>query len=95
MARFRDYIPQGVIPAALLAFDDDFEINESETRRHFLYLSNVEGVTAITVNGHSSEVHACSHDEQSLILRLASETVPKINIDTNVRKYILHFRSGY
>ena len=75
MARFRDYIPQGVIPAALLAFDDDFEINESETRRHFLYLSNVEGVTAITVNGHSSEVHACSHDEQSLILRLASETV--------------------
>ena len=65
MARFRDYIPQGVIPAALLAFDDDFEINESETRRHFQYLSNVEGVTAITLNGHSSEVHACSHDEQS------------------------------
>ena len=75
MARFRDYTPQGVIPAAILAFDDDFGINKSETRRHFLYLSNVEGISAITVNGHSSEVHACSHEEQSLILNLASETV--------------------
>ena len=54
MARFRDYTPQGVIPAAILAFDDDFGINKSETRRHFLYLSNVEGISAITVNGHSS-----------------------------------------
>ena len=34
MARFNDYTPNGVIPAALLAFDDDFSIHETETRRH-------------------------------------------------------------
>ncbi len=34
MARFRNFEPTGVIPATLLAFHDDFSIDEAETRRH-------------------------------------------------------------
>ena len=31
MPRFNDYMPAGVIPATLLAFDDDFAIDEEAT----------------------------------------------------------------
>jgi 4-hydroxy-tetrahydrodipicolinate synthase len=83
MARFKDYVPHGVIPAALLAFDDDFAIDEAETRRHLSYVGDVTGITAVTVNGHSSEVHACSFDEQARLLDIAGDEigdkVPLIN----------------
>ncbi len=64
MARFKGYRPQGAIPATLLAFDDDFEIGEASSRKHLIDVAAVEGVAAITVNGHASEVHACTFDEQ-------------------------------
>ena len=83
MARYTDYVPHGVIPAALLAFDEDFSIDEAQTRRHLSYLGDVDGITAVTVNGHSSEVHACSFDEQTQLLDIAGEEigdrVPLIN----------------
>jgi 4-hydroxy-tetrahydrodipicolinate synthase len=83
MARFKDYVPHGVIPAALLAFDEDFAIDEAETRRHLSYVADVAGITAVTVNGHSSEVHACSFDEQARLLDIAGDEigdkVPLIN----------------
>lgn len=83
MARFNDYVPHGVIPAALLAFDEDFAIDEGETRRHLSYVADVAGITAVTVNGHSSEVHACSFDEQARLLDIAGDEigdkVPLIN----------------
>jgi 4-hydroxy-tetrahydrodipicolinate synthase len=83
MARFNDYVPHGVIPAALLAFDEDFAIDEGETRRHLSYVADVAGITAVTVNGHSSEVHACSFDEQARLLDIAGDeigdNVPLIN----------------
>lgn len=83
MARFNDYVPHGVIPAALLAFNEDFSIDEAETRRHLSYVAGVAGITAITVNGHSSEVHACTFDEQARLLDLAGDEigdkVPLIN----------------
>lgn len=75
MARFNDYTPNGVIPAALLAFDDDFSIHETETRRHLSHVADVAGITAITVNGHSSEVHACTFDEQARLLDIAGDEV--------------------
>ena len=34
MPRFNDYMPAGVIPATLLAYDDDFAIDEDATRDH-------------------------------------------------------------
>jgi 4-hydroxy-tetrahydrodipicolinate synthase len=75
MARFKDYTPHGVIPAALLAFDEDFAIDEAETRRHLSFLADVAGITAITVNGHSSEVHACTFEEQARLLDIAGDAV--------------------
>ncbi len=52
MPRFKDYIPHGVIPATLLAFNDDFSIDEQATRAHLAHVGAVGGITAITVNGH-------------------------------------------
>ncbi|HVX99429.1 MAG TPA: dihydrodipicolinate synthase family protein [Pseudorhodoplanes sp.] len=68
MPRFRDFVPSGVIPATLCAFNDDMSINEGETRRHLAHVAATRGITAITVNGHASEVHACNFEEQQRIL---------------------------
>ena len=82
MGRVKNFVPQGVIPATLLAFDADFAIDEAETRRHLSYVANVAGISAITVNGHSSEIHACNFDEQQRILDVTmdevGDTVPVI-----------------
>lgn len=68
MARFKDFTPAGVIPATLLAFNTDHTINWAETTRHLTHVAATPGITAITVNGHASEVHACAFDEQREIL---------------------------
>ena len=75
MRRFQNYQPKGVIPATLLAFNEDFAINERETRRHLAHVAANRGLSAITVNGHASEVHACSFAEQQRILELALDEV--------------------
>ena len=64
MRRFKDFRPAGVIPATLMAFDDELGIDERWTRKHLADVAAVEGITAITVNGHASEVHACTFEEQ-------------------------------
>lgn len=68
MARFKNFKPSGVIPATLLAFNDDYSINWAETSRHLTDVAKTPGLSAITVNGHASEVHACSFDEQRELL---------------------------
>jgi 4-hydroxy-tetrahydrodipicolinate synthase len=75
MARFKDYIPHGVIPATLAAFDADYEFDWAETRRHLAFAADVDGVTAITVNGHASEVHACTFDEQTRMMDEAADEI--------------------
>lgn len=83
MRRFQGYQPEGVIPATLLAFADDLSIDETETRRHLRHVANTRGISAITVNGHASEVHACTFEEQKRILALSlaevGDRVPLIN----------------
>ncbi len=68
MPRFKDFRPAGVIPATLLALNEDMSIDERQTRKHLRDCALVDGVSAVTVNGHASEVHACSFDEQKQIL---------------------------
>jgi 4-hydroxy-tetrahydrodipicolinate synthase len=70
MPRFANDLPHGVIPATLLAFRDDFSIDEAGTRRHLRHVAATPGLSAITVNGHASEVHACSFEEQQRVLDL-------------------------
>src|ERR671939_1369420 len=75
MARFREFEPAGVIPATLLAFHDDLSIDEAETRRHLAHVAATRGISAITVNGHSSEVHACSFGEEQRLRAMALDEV--------------------
>lgn len=75
MARFKDYVPHGVIPATLAAFDADYKFDWAETRKHLAFAADVEGVTAITVNGHASEVHACTLDEQTRMMDESADEV--------------------
>lgn len=83
MGRFSDFEPKGVIPATLLALNDDYSIDEAATRKHLRDCAMVPGVSAATVNGHASEVHACTFDEQKRILEASldevGDDVPLIN----------------
>ncbi len=69
------FTAQGVIPACLLPFDSELEIDEREYRKHLGDLAAVRGVTAITVNGHAAEVHALAFDEQRRALEIAGDEV--------------------
>lgn len=83
MRRFKDFRPAGVIPATLLAVNHDLTIDERQTRKHLRDCALVDGVSAVTVNGHASEVHACSFEEQQQILAASlaevGDKVPLIN----------------
>lgn len=75
MRRFKNYQPAGVIPATLLAFNDDLSIDENETRRHLSHVASTRGLSAITVNGHASEVHACNFEEQKRVLDISMDEI--------------------
>ena len=75
MKRHRDYRPSGVIPATLMAFHDDFSIDEPATRAHLRDVAATRGLSAITVNGHASEVHACSFAEQQRALAFSLDEI--------------------
>lgn len=83
MRRFPNFRPAGVIPATLLALNENMSINERQTRKHVRDCALVDGVTAVTVNGHASEVHACTFDEQQQILAAClaevGDRVPLVN----------------
>jgi len=75
MRQLGNFRPSGVIPATLLCFDAELAIDERATRRHLARVAATDGLAAVTVNGHSSEVHACSFDEQRRVLDLALDVV--------------------
>lgn len=83
MPRFKDFRLEGVIPATLLTINQDMSIDERGTRKHLRDCALVPGVTAVTVNGHASEIHACSFEEQQQILAASlaevGDKVPLIN----------------
>lgn len=64
MTAIRNYEPKGVIPAVLMPFDADLAIDEKAYRSHLADVASVEGINAITINGHAAEVHALTIDEQ-------------------------------
>ena len=75
MIRHRDYVPHGVIPAVLLPFNDDFSIDEASFRKHLRDIAAVEGLSAVTVNAHSTEVASCSGDEQHRVMEITGEEI--------------------
>src|SRR6266849_2983190 len=75
MPRHVNYVPHGVIPAVLLPFDNDLAIDEASFRKHLRDVASVEGLSAITVNAHSTEVGSCSFDEQRRVLDIAQDEI--------------------
>src|SRR3989440_3257918 len=75
MSRHPDFVPQGVIPAVLLPFHEDLSIDEPSFRAHLRDVAAVQGLSAITINAHSTEVASCTRDEQRRVMEIASEEV--------------------
>jgi len=75
MARDTKWIPQGVIPAVLLPFHEDLSIDEPSFRAHLRDVASVEGLSAITINAHSTEVASCSFDEQKRVLAITQDEI--------------------
>ena len=75
MPPVREFVPRGVIPAALLPFTADLAIDEAAFRRHLGDLADIPGVTALTINAHSTEVASCSFAEQHRVLEVAMDAV--------------------
>src|SRR6202012_583823 len=74
MPRFANDLPAGVIPAVLLPFHDDLSIDEVNFKAHLRDVASVEGLSAITVNAHSTEVASCTADEQRQVMEIAADT---------------------
>src|SRR5512147_926294 len=75
MPRHASYVPHGVIPAVLLPFDNDLAIDEAGFRNHLRDVAATEGLSAITINAHSTEVASCTFDEQKRILEIAQDEI--------------------
>jgi len=75
MPRHPDFVPHGVIPAVLLPFYDDLSIDEASFRAHLRDVGSVQGLSAITVNAHSTEVASCTREEQRRVMGIAGEEV--------------------
>jgi 4-hydroxy-tetrahydrodipicolinate synthase len=75
MARHKSYIPHGVIPAVLLPFDGELAIDEASFRKHLRDVAATDGISAITINAHSTEVASCTFEEQRRVLDVAQDEV--------------------
>ena len=75
MPRHANFVPYGVIPAVLLPFSDDLAIDERSFRSHLRDVAATRGLSAITVNAHSTEVASCSFEEQQRVLDIAQDEI--------------------
>ncbi|MGH6968642.1 MAG: dihydrodipicolinate synthase family protein [Stellaceae bacterium] len=75
MPRHANFEPKGVIPACILPFRENLEIDEGAYRRHLRDVAGVAGISAITVNAHATEVASCSFDEQRRVLDLTMDEI--------------------
>jgi 4-hydroxy-tetrahydrodipicolinate synthase len=73
--RHNTFVPHGVIPAVLLPFNDDFSIDEKGFRNHLRAVAATDGLAAITINAHSTEVASCTFEEQRRVLDVAQEEI--------------------
>jgi 4-hydroxy-tetrahydrodipicolinate synthase len=75
MPRFPKDQPAGVIPAVLLPFHEDLSIDEVSFKAHLTDIANIRGLSAVTVNAHSTEVASCTADEQRQVMEIAANAV--------------------
>jgi len=65
----------GIMPANLLPFTADLEIDEPAYRRHLRWLADTRGVTGIVANGHAAEVSSLTRDERKRALAIALDEI--------------------
>jgi len=65
----------GCIPANLLPFTADLQIDVPAYKQHLRCLADTKGVTGIVANGHAAEVSSLSREERQRALALALEEV--------------------
>ena len=65
----------GIMPANILPFTADLEIDEPAYRRHLRWLADTRGVTGLVVNGHAAEVSSLSREERRRALAIALDEV--------------------
>src|SRR6476646_104928 len=75
MPRHKAYVPHRVIPAVILPFNDDLSIDEANFRKHLRDVTAAEGLSAMTINAHSTEVASCTFDEQKRVLDIAGSEI--------------------
>lgn len=78
MPRFKDFDPAGVIPACILPFHDDLSLDLNSFKSHLSQVAAVKGLSAITINAHSTEVASCTLDEQRAVMAAADEAIGTI-----------------
>jgi 4-hydroxy-tetrahydrodipicolinate synthase len=66
---------QGCMPANLLPFTANLEIDERAYRSHLRWLADAPGVTGIVANGHASEVSSLTREERTRSLAIAMDEV--------------------
>ena len=59
---------EGVIPACLMPFREDFSVDEPMLQKHLRHIAKTDGVESIVINAHASEVSSCTFEEQERIL---------------------------
>jgi 4-hydroxy-tetrahydrodipicolinate synthase len=67
---------KGVIPANLMTFDANLDINEENYRKHIRYIIDTNGVAGLTTNGHAAEVATLTMEERRRSLQI---TVDEVN----------------
>jgi 4-hydroxy-tetrahydrodipicolinate synthase len=65
----------GCMPANLLPFTADLEVDEPAYRAHLRWLADTDGVTGIVANGHAAEVSSLSREERKRTLEIALDEV--------------------
>src|SRR5215470_6467325 len=66
---------EGVMPANVLPFRADLEIDEPAYRRHLRWLADTPGVTGIVANGHAAEVASLDREERRRALASAVDEI--------------------
>jgi 4-hydroxy-tetrahydrodipicolinate synthase len=63
------------MPANVLPFTGDLDIDESAYRRHLRWLIGVPGVTGVVANGHAAEVSSLTREERKRSLAIALDEI--------------------
>ncbi|HXJ79554.1 MAG TPA: dihydrodipicolinate synthase family protein [Candidatus Methylomirabilis sp.] len=65
----------GCLPANLMPFTADLQIDEAAYRKHLRWLADTKGVTGIVANGHAAEVSSLTREERRRSLVVALDEV--------------------